>query len=161
LDRVRLTAADLEIATVGSATVDVKDADVGVVVEARNGEGGILLDAPHPAVTRIEIALDDPGSLKRLRVRHLDETGAAEASWVWELGRRRPPERFITYVFRPGIAARTFDVDSYDPTRQSNRIEILLDVRRGNTGRAHIRRVATCSEGRIAPTSVPQTRRAS
>jgi len=66
-------------------------------------DGGIRLKMPNPRVVRLDLSLEPPGGVRRLRIQGLDDSGSPRLEWA---GPPDPAKR-TTYVLRPGKPDRS------------------------------------------------------
>ncbi len=146
LRRVRLdpSSDELEVVkgTPPARSVAVAPARVGVEVVVEGGRGGVRLATPDAGVVRVELSFARAERVTGVWVRQHDENGRSLAAWFWSTRPGELHDRFITYVFRPGIRTRGFTPAGKVRSGRVATTEIVLETQSNGRGTVHVQRVA-------------------
>lgn len=146
LRRIRLDpdADELAVAkgTPAAKTVTVVPDRVGVEVTVQGGRGGVRMATPDAGVVRIELSFADAEKVSGVWVRQHDRDGRSLAAWFWSAGAAELHERFITYVFRPGIRSRGFAPTGKLRRGEAATTEVILETQAKGRATMHVQRAA-------------------
>ena len=150
LDRVRLDPDGDQLEVVKGSpparSVAVAPARVGVEVTVEGGRGGVRLATPDAGVVRIELSFAGAERVAGVRVRQHDRNGRSLAAWFWSTGPGELHDRFITYLFRPGIRTRGFVPAGPIRSGRVATTEVVLETQTNGRATMHVQRAAAAGE---------------